>query len=259
MSELYASQGGPRAIFSSKVADYQVARPDYPPALFEAFQVFCPPKPGAWMVEVGAGTGLFTRGLLDHGYQVVAVEPNRRMREAAEGQLGGRADCRIVEGQAEEIPMATGSVEWIAAAQAFHWFEMERARAEFLRVLSPQGLVVLVWNDRVITDELHMALDDLFGRFGGAARGVVLAHEDRSAVPVFFGAARPYQFVWPHAQDLDEGRFLSLVFSRSYMPDRETAEGRDASAWAREIFRKFESGGKVSIRYQTVAIIGRPQ
>lgn len=259
LSRLYAERGGPRAVFSSKVADYQASRPDYPAALYEALKVFCPPGEGEWVAEVGAGTGLFTRGLLDNGYQVLAVEPNVDMRRAAEEQLGGRKGVRVVEGSAEEIPLKDHSVSLVAAAQAFHWFEAKRAKAEFLRVLNPRGLVALVWNDRVITDELHMALDDLFAKFGGDARGVVMAHEDRAAVPLFFGASRPYQFVWPHTQELGEAGLLSLAFSRSYMPDRNTKEGEAVAAWTRDIYRCFCQNDHVTVRYQTVAVIGRPE
>ncbi len=61
--------------------------------------------------------------------------------------------------------MAAGSVDLIAAAQAFHWFDLERARAEFLRVLRPDAPVALVWNDRVLADPLHQALNEVFAQF----------------------------------------------------------------------------------------------
>ena len=63
----------------------------------------------------------------------------------------------------------------------------------------------------VSEDPLHVALDEVFSEFGGAKRAALVAHEDRSDVPRFFGATRPEQFSWPHAQQLDREELLCLV------------------------------------------------
>ena len=107
---------------------------------------------GAWWRLWARGRGFLTQGLLQGGYRVVAVEPNPAMRVAADDYLRKYENYRSVEGSAELLPLAAGSVQLITAAQAFHWFEVERAQAEFLRVLTPQGLVALIWNDRVLHD-----------------------------------------------------------------------------------------------------------
>jgi ubiquinone/menaquinone biosynthesis C-methylase UbiE len=99
---------------------------------------------GAAIADVGAGTGLLTRGFLARGYNVVAVEPNPAMREACDRYCGAFERYRSVEGTAESMPLAAGSVDLVTAAQAFHWFDIERARAECLRVLEPDGRVALV-------------------------------------------------------------------------------------------------------------------
>ncbi|MFI5358027.1 MAG: SAM-dependent methyltransferase, partial [Opitutales bacterium] len=76
LRSLYLPAGGVRRAFTTKAADYTASRPDYPPALFRALRKTCPPGRGATVADVGAGTGILTRGLLQHGHQVVAVEPN---------------------------------------------------------------------------------------------------------------------------------------------------------------------------------------
>jgi SAM-dependent methyltransferase len=170
LRSLYSSDGGVTAAFASKVDDYVAARPPYPRQLFAFFSDVVGVKKGARVVDVGAGTGLFTAGLLDQGYDVLAVEPDDGMRRAADDLLRGFAHYSSAPGSAEAIPVAAGSVDFIVAAQAFHWFDLERARTEFLRVLRPGACVALVWNDRVLADPLHQALDEIFAEFGGQKR-----------------------------------------------------------------------------------------
>ena len=258
LRSLYAPEGGVHSIFSAKVADYMASRPDYPEALFETLGVRCALPDSATIADVGAGTGLLTKGLLTHGYRVVAVEPNPSMRAASDRLLGGVAGYRSADGCAESIPLEAASVHLITAAQAFHWFEVDRARAEFLRVLVPHGQVALIWNDRVLEDPLHVALDSVFAEFGGVKRAALVAHEDRSDVPRFFGLARPEEFSWPHEHFLDQEGLLSLVYSRSYIPERSTPEGRAVAHRVRRIFDRFFVNGIVNVRYRTVAVLGRP-
>jgi SAM-dependent methyltransferase len=258
MRALYELEGGVRSVFTSKVADYAASRPDYPAALFAMLRRYCPPGPEVMVADIGAGTGLFTRGLLQAGYRVAAVEPNPKMRAAAEVDLARIEGYRSVEGSAEAIPLKTTTVDLVTAAQAFHWFDVDRARDEFLRVLKSRGKVALVSNDRVLGDPLHAALDEISGEFGGPKRAAMLAHEDRSDMPRFFGSATPREFCWPHEQYLGEEALLSLVFSRSYIPDRSTRDGHEVADRLRTLFSRFAKAGKVLVRYRTVAIIGRP-
>lgn len=256
-----------RSIFSAKVADYAASRPDYPQALFGALRVRCTLREGAVVADVGAGTGLLTRDLLKQGYRVTAVEPNPEMRAASDHLLGGFAGYSSADGCAEAIPLANASVDLITAAQAFHWFEIARARKECLRVLAPHGKVALIWNDRVLEDPLHCALDEIFGEFGGVKRAALLAHEERSGVPEFFGSTlsthsthltHPEQLSWPHEHFLDEESFLSLVFSRSYIPQRNTSGGQEVARQVRRIFDRFKQNGAVAVGYRTVMVCGRP-
>lgn len=256
---LYQTQGGVGAIFSPKVADYVASRPDYPAPLFDALRVACSLHPGAAVADIGAGTGLLTQGLLAQGYNVTAIEPSAAMRAAADQALSQFAHYRSAQGSAEHIALPDASVDLITAAQAFHWFDVDAARAEFLRVLKPHGQVALIWNDRVLTDPLHTALNALFAKYGGPKRDALLAHEDRGNVSAFFGATVPQQWAWPHAHHLNEAALLSLVFSRSYMPDKDSPVGQQACADVREIFERLAVDGVVAVRYTTVAMLGRPQ
>jgi SAM-dependent methyltransferase len=135
------------------VDDYVKYRPSYPSALFDALERDCGLAKRSVVADVGSGTGIASELLLERGYRVYGIEPNRAMRGAAERALsrwggGGRGDFVSIEGRAEATGLENESVELVFAAQAFHWFEREACRREFSRILRPQGFVALVWNDR---------------------------------------------------------------------------------------------------------------
>jgi SAM-dependent methyltransferase len=259
LRSVYESEGGSGSVFSTKVADYLRSRPDYPRALFDELAASCRLSEGSVVADVGGGTGLLTKGLLQKGYRVIVVEPNSEMRQAADRLLGGNTRYSSVAGSAEAMPLASGSTDLVTAAQAFHWFDVPRARTEFLRVLTPQGQVALIWNDRVPDDRLNLALDEISTEFGGAKRAALVAHEkERSDVPRFFGAAQPAQFSWPHSQFLDEEGLTALVFSRSYIPGRASSDAPKVASRISDLFKRFMMNDTVEIMYRTVVFIGRP-
>lgn len=258
LRSLYEREGDARAVFSTKVADYSASRPDYPEPLFERLSAACELSADAVIADIGAGTGLLTQGLLQRGYQVIAVEPNAAMRQACDHFLGKFSGYRSVEGSAESIPLEASSVDLITAAQAFHWFEIEKARTECLRVLRPKGKVALIWNDRVFEDPLHVELDTIFAEFGGAKRAALVAHAKGTDVLRFFGLTTPMEFSWPHEHLLVEEGLASLVFSRSYMPERNSPAGKEVRFRVYEVFSRFAKAGVLAVRYRTIAKAGRP-
>lgn len=250
--------GGVDRVFSHKVRDYQLARPDYPDTLFETLRRTGALPDHAVVADIGAGTGLLTQGLLARGHRAIAVEPNAEMRAAADAVLSGHPLYSSRPGSAEDCGLQSGGVDLVVAAQAFHWFNVPLARAECLRILTPAGRVALVWNDRVLEDPLNQALDQLFSRFGGSRRLATVASEERRHVPEFFGSGAFEQHEMPHAHRLSREALVALVFSRSYMPPRDSAAGVEAERGTAALFDRFARDDSVQMRYQTLVIIGRP-
>jgi SAM-dependent methyltransferase len=131
--------------FSGSAALYQHGRPDYPPQLLEWLRLTLRLWPGRNAVDVGAGTGKFTRLILQTGAHVVAVEPIEAMRAQLRQQL---PDVEVLAASAQALPLADASVDALVCAQAFHWFASQQTLQEFGRVLSPGGKLALVWNVR---------------------------------------------------------------------------------------------------------------
>ena len=118
--------------------------------------------PGATVADVAAGTGKLTRELVQTGARVIAVEPLAEMREQLEAVLPG-IDARA--GTAEQLPLEDGSVDAITVAAAMHWFDIDRAVAEFIRVLKPGGAIAVLGPGRDLDQPLQRAVQDAIGEY----------------------------------------------------------------------------------------------
>jgi ubiquinone/menaquinone biosynthesis C-methylase UbiE len=140
--------------FSGVADEYERGRAGYPPEVVAALAEPLGIGPGTCVLDLAAGTGKLTRALVETGANVVAVEPLDGMRALLHG-----IDARA--GTAEAIPLEDASVDAVTVAQAFHWFDGERALAEIHRVLRPGGGLGLVWNHGDTDVEWVERLDDL--------------------------------------------------------------------------------------------------
>jgi SAM-dependent methyltransferase len=131
--------------FDAAAPDYIRGRPDYPSALLAWLRDEIGLRPGTAVVDLGAGTGKFTRLVLQTGARVIAVEPVKGMRDALTASI---PDLETLDGAATAIPLPDASVQAVVCAQAFHWFATVEALAEIRRVLAPGGRLGLVWNTR---------------------------------------------------------------------------------------------------------------
>ena len=140
--------GDPTTRFSSRVDNYIKHRPGYPPGLLAILAEHHGLTPASTIADLGSGTGILAELFLKHGNAVLGVEPNREMREAGQQLLAGYPRFTSVTGTAEATTLPDACADLVTAGQAFHWFDRARARPELVRVLRPDGWVVLVWNDR---------------------------------------------------------------------------------------------------------------
>jgi len=131
--------------FEAAVDAYERARPGYPQDVVDHVVRVLRIGPSSRVVELGAGTGKFTRLLEPSGATLVALEPVAAMRRELHVRSPG---VRVAAGTAEDIPLADGYADAVVAAQAFHWFDGDRALAEIHRILRAEGRLCLLWNVR---------------------------------------------------------------------------------------------------------------
>jgi len=166
--------------------------------------------------DIGSGTGILSEILLKNGNIVFGIEPNEEMRRTAERSLSNYPNFRSINGSAESMGIPDTSVDFIIAAQSFHWFDPHRAKIEFRRVLKTEGWVVLIWNTRKSSTPFLRAYDELVKELSIVERRV--RHEDLSSKTLrdFLGDYREVKL--PNFQDLDYEGLVGRILSASYTP-----------------------------------------
>jgi SAM-dependent methyltransferase len=241
--------------FSDRVENYVRYRPGYPPEVLELLRAECGLKPSHAIADIASGTGIFTRLLLENGNCVFAVEPNAEMREMGIHHLKAYSRFVAVAGTAEETTLDSASADFVTAAQAAHWFDLPRARAEFVRILKPGGWCVLIWNERrtastpFLRDYEHLLLT-----YGTDYKEV--RHERTTAtIHQFFTPARFEERVFSLSQRFDYEGCAGRLLSSSYAP----LEGPSHEPMMKElqrIVRDHEKDGEVEFEYDTRVFYG---
>ena len=181
---------------------YERSRPEYPA---EAIDWLLPPAARS-VLDLGAGTGKLTRALTARGLEVYAVDPSLKMLEQLRAAV---PDAIVHPGSAEDIPLASQSVDAVLVAQAWHWADQDVALPSVARVLRPGGTLGLVWNlrdERVpwvarLTEVMHRATGESF--------------LDNSVIQTGpFGPLEEAQFEW--SMEFDRPGLIELLKSRSY-------------------------------------------
>lgn len=151
--------------FDRAAATYERGRPGYPAAAVRLLARALRLRPGRTVVELGSGTGKFTRALAPVGATRVAVEPVAGMRRVF---VAAVPDVPVLDGTAERIPLPDGFADAVVAAQAFHWFRTRPALGEIARVLRPGGSLGLVWNVRDESAGWSHRLTAILDRYTGS-------------------------------------------------------------------------------------------
>ncbi len=246
----------PTERFSSRAQDYARFRPGYPSELVDRLCELCLLRPGAPVAELGSGTGIFTRLLLERGLRVAAVEPNDAMRELAESILGSAPEFTSARGTAESTGLPPSSFDAVVAAQAFHWFDGPRTRAECRRILNAPRRVALAWNERdASATPLVRELEALLREFGTDYGRAVHREYDESIIDDFFGGAF-VRSVFPNSQELDLAGLLGRVQSASYVPERGDPRHRSLMSALTDLYERRAERGVVRFVYQAKLYVG---
>lgn len=242
--------------FSDRVADYVKFRPGYPDSVFSALATRIPADLPRVAADIGAGTGIFSRGLLAHGLEVFGVEPNPEMRAAAERALAAEARFHSSSGRAEATGLPSASVALVTAAQAFHWFDPEHCRREWLRILMPSGIAGVVWNQRQLGSPFMQAYEasmQLLKEYDEVNRW----QRDRSAVARLFGAQTFETLEFSHQQTFDWEGLRGRVLSSSYVPKPGAAGHDELMSELRRAHDTHQRDGVVQFDYVTRLHVGR--
>lgn len=237
--------------FSNRVENYVLYRPTYPKEVLRLFQVEMNLRADATVADIGAGTGISARMFLENGSAVFGVEPNAAMRAAAENFLKEFPNFKSIDGTAENTTLENGSVDFVIAAQAFHWFNHEKTRAEFKRILKDKGFAALLWNERRLdsTDFLR-GYERLLTKFGTDYEQTRHDNISEEILRNFFQTEfRRESFL--NVQSLDFAGLKGRMLSASYMPTEENANFKSMIAELERLFADYEKDSRIEILYTT--------
>lgn len=243
--------------FSGLADIYSKHRPGYPDALFDYLYGEVGLSCKSTVADVGSGTGIFALYLLKRKSKVFAVEPNTDMRKTAEQTLAAYNNFVSVNGTAENTSLPDASVEFVTAAQAFHWFDQLRFKEECRRILKPSGKIILVWNNRDFSSELIIESEKINRRncpdFNGFSGGMAQTPDQFSVL--FNGSCECRHFV----NDLfyDEQGFIGRCLSSSYAPRKNDTNYEPYINELRLLFNKYNVNGVLRLPTVTSSFVGK--
>jgi SAM-dependent methyltransferase len=242
--------------FSDRVENYIKYRPGYPDSLIETLIQKTGIDSHSNVADIGSGTGIFTRQLLQRNLKVVAIEPNQSMREAAERLLTDFPNFSSVDAPAENTGLETDSLDLITAAQALHWFNNPTAKSEFARLLNPQGQLALIWNQRKIKQPLQQAYDAVLREFASDYGKVNHMNLDDNEIAEFFTPAKMQILEFDNVQRLDFESLLGRLKSASYCPHENSVAYNSLVKALATVFNSHCEQGVINFEYDTRLYLG---
>ena len=252
--------------FSDRVDNYIKFRPDYPGEIIAFLKQNDFLNADSIIADIGSGTGISSELFLKEGNVVYGVEPNKEMREAAERLLVEYKNFKSVDAVSEATKLEDKSIDLIVAGQAFHWFDKEKSREEFQRILRPNGTVVLMWNDRrTASTPFLQAYEDFIKMFATDYLAVNHKNIDEKIFNNFFACSNdegglhgPYKMEsFLNYQYLDLEGLKGRILSSSYMPAEGHKDFDFMMSVLKKIFNRFQEDGKVMIEYDTKVYYGK--
>lgn len=238
--------------FSNRVDSYLKYRPSYPKEAVDYLYDFVGLRSNGKIADIGSGTGIFSKLLLERGSSVIAVEPNQAMREAAEQRLRSNPNFQTMSGSAESTGLPDHSVESIVCAQAFHWFDRLGAQTEFRRILQPGGRVILIWNSRLTNGTpFREAYDQLLHTYGTDYELVNHKNISQTMLRSFFKEGTMHEVRFGMSQEFDFEGLRGRLQSSSYCPIPGHPNYIPMMTELRELFDKNNQDGIVLFDYET--------
>jgi SAM-dependent methyltransferase len=244
--------------FSNRVENYVKFRPDYPREILAKLRDRAGLSP-AWVVaDIGSGTGISARMMLENGNDVFAVEPNGAMRAAAEKWLGNEKRFYSVDAPAEQTTLSNSSIDLIVSAQAFHWFDAVKCKIEFTRILKPGGWCALIWNERKTSgSDFLESYEALLKKYSGDYMAVRHERVNAAALAEFFSPGGFETLTFSNEQLLDPDGLVGRCLSSSYAPAAGDPRHEPMLEELRAIFARCSRGGTVAFEYQTQVHLGK--
>ncbi|MGA9885187.1 MAG: class I SAM-dependent methyltransferase [Candidatus Acidiferrales bacterium] len=238
----------PTGRFTGRVEAYRRYRSRYPREIIPLLHEKCGLTAESMVADIGAGTGMLAELFLENGNSVFAVEPNAEMRAACEELAAQYPQLACLDGTAENTRLADRSIDLIAAGRAFHWFDKEKCRPEFMRILRPNGWVVLAGQGpRRREEPISRDYQTILREHGIDYSRLYSRYNVKEAVRGFFEGGSLLESEFPGYEELSyeglEGQTLSL--SVTPQPDHPGFPAMQTAL--KSYFAKYQRDGKMRL------------
>lgn len=240
--------------FNGKAVIYDKARPGYATELVNLIFDTGIEK-DTIVADIGSGTGIFSKVLLDLECNVYGVEPNEDMRRESQKKLAQFTAFHPVNGTAENTTLSDKSVDFITVAQAFHWFDTEKFKLECTRIIKDKGKVILIWNSRIMENPIVKENEQIFRIFCPDFKGFSggIGYMDES-IQNFFSNFKVYRF--PNNLPFDKSKFIERNLSASYSLKENDAQYDLYLTHLNNLFDKYAIDDMLHVPNETIVYIG---
>jgi len=237
---------------------YDEYRPEYPKEVITVILQMCGilPNQNTCVADIGSGTGKLTKLLLDKGFKVFGVEPNEDMRSVAEHKLAGYSNFNSINATAEDTGLDNSNISLITSAQSFHYFDREKAKEEFKRILVPNGKVALLWNSRSRESDFVNEYERIIYTLHSKDITPSYAQDKMqdSTFQSFF--SRYDKTTMPTQQVLDYEGLWGRTLSNNHTPKPDELNYAKLQKLIMQLFERYQVDGKVVFPYTTRIIVG---
>ncbi|MBK1881635.1 class I SAM-dependent methyltransferase [Luteolibacter pohnpeiensis] len=251
-----SNNSAPERRFSNRVENYVRYRPSYPSEIPDRLAEVAGLTPDSIVADIGSGTGISTELFLKFGCAVYGVEPNADMRGAAEHMLAGYPKFHSIDGKAQATTLPDQSVDFIIAAQAFHWFENAETRAEFSHIMKPNAKLGLLWNKRQLdTTPFLRDYEEIMTTYGSDYSRIRHENIDDERLAKFF--IGPFDLhTFQHRTRLDFESLKGLALSSSSSPLEGHPNHEPMMRRLQESHARHQIDGSVEMIYTTKLYVG---
>jgi len=242
--------------FNQKAGSYSLGRPNYASQLIDMLYAEQGFNRQSVIADIGSGTGILSKQLLEKGSTVYAVEPNDDMRAGAENTLKSFRNFHSVNGTAEQTTLDANSVDFITVAQAFHWFDAALFQEECKRILKPNGKVFLIWNTRDTAAEINVRQSLIFKKYCPAFSGLgggIRENDDR--ISIFFDNAF-MRAEFDNPLFYDKEKFIKRSLSSSYSLTEKDRNYKEFLQSLNDFFDKYSTNNSLTVPNKTVVYFG---
>ena len=181
--------------FNGRAETYSKYRPSYPIELINNLKTEHHLDEHTIIADIGSGTGILTKKLLEYNFKVFAIEPNTEMRKIAENRLKDYHLFTSINGTAENTTLNSNSVDFITVAQAFHWFDPISFKSECRRILKPFGKVMIISNSRVIESSIIQEIISIYTKYCPDFHGFSNGLDDSKEIFDVFFLEEKYNYI----------------------------------------------------------------